>query len=106
MTCRELTELLADFLDAALPQPTAALVGRHLAACPECRAYAGSYRLTIGLERAAYRERDDETDELPAELTAAILAARGAELAAQPPPRNLGDRKSPGQDTQDRNRYG
>ena len=52
---------------------------RHLAVCPSCRAYLGSYRKTIALGRAAYADPGaDVPAEVPDEIVAGILAARRA----------------------------
>ena len=49
LTCREIVDLLTDYLEGALPEPTSARVDAHLATCPDCTAYVAQMRTTIGL---------------------------------------------------------
>ena len=49
MTCREVIELLTDYLEGTLPEATRARVDEHLATCPDCMTYVGQMRTTIGL---------------------------------------------------------
>jgi anti-sigma factor RsiW len=51
MTCRELAELLADFIDNELPQENCQQIQEHLGDCPHCVHYVATYRLTIQLTR-------------------------------------------------------
>ncbi|HMF12034.1 MAG TPA: zf-HC2 domain-containing protein [Gemmataceae bacterium] len=51
MTCRELVELLLDFLDGELPDDRRQLLETHLALCPPCLAYLETYKVTIRLTR-------------------------------------------------------
>jgi predicted anti-sigma-YlaC factor YlaD len=75
LTCREMTDFLADYLDGSLSPAERHLVGKHLADCPECIAYLRSYAETIRLARQT-REDDSLSDTIPDELVRAILAAR------------------------------
>jgi hypothetical protein len=47
ITCREVAELLYDFLAEELDGPRREDVERHLQECPPCLAYFESYRVTI-----------------------------------------------------------
>ena len=49
LTCRELVDVLTDYLEDALPPLERARVEEHLAICPDCRAYLEQIRTTIGL---------------------------------------------------------
>ena len=49
LTCRELVELVTDYLDGALPPAVVARFHAHLAHCPECRNHLDDARLTIQL---------------------------------------------------------
>lgn len=49
LTCRELVDLLTDYLEDALPPLERARVEEHLAICPDCRAYLDQMRTTVGL---------------------------------------------------------
>ncbi|MBI1815411.1 MAG: zf-HC2 domain-containing protein [Deltaproteobacteria bacterium] len=76
MTCKELTELIIDYVEGDLPSPVLATFEAHLAACPECVAYLQSYRETIALGRAAATASDDSASaDVPEELVQAIVAA-------------------------------
>ena len=61
MTCHDAIDVLADYLDGALPPEEAAALERHLAGCEPCRAYLATYRRTRALgARAARLEMPDE----------------------------------------------
>jgi predicted anti-sigma-YlaC factor YlaD len=49
LTCRQLTELVTDYLEAVLSSREGARFERHLARCAGCRAYLGQMRRTIPL---------------------------------------------------------
>jgi anti-sigma factor RsiW len=51
ITCRELCELLIDFVADELPPDHRAHVEQHLKRCPPCVAYLETYKLTIQLTR-------------------------------------------------------
>jgi predicted anti-sigma-YlaC factor YlaD len=74
LTCRELTEFVADYLAGQLASERRALFEEHLGECPECHAYLRSYAVTMRLAKNAY---DDEPApaEVPERLVRAILAA-------------------------------
>jgi anti-sigma factor RsiW len=74
LTCRELVAFLDAYLAAELPPGRVELFERHLAACPDCRAYLESYRSAIELGRAALT---GESSEVPDGLVDSILAALG-----------------------------
>ena len=77
MTCRELNDFISDYLSGVLLPSERAQFDQHLAVCPPCRRYLESYRLTIRAAKAAFTDPDKPvTDEVPAELVEAILAAR------------------------------
>jgi predicted anti-sigma-YlaC factor YlaD len=75
LTCREMTDFLADYLDGRLALAERHLFDQHLADCPECIAYLRSYAETIRLVQHT-REDDSLPDSIPDELVRAILAAR------------------------------
>jgi anti-sigma factor RsiW len=76
MTCREVSEFLADYLSEELAQPSRRSFEEHLAECPDCRAYLASYKATVELGKAAFAE--DENAAVPEQLVRAILRARSA----------------------------
>jgi anti-sigma factor RsiW len=51
ITCRELIELLLDFVSGDLPPERIEHVHAHLRDCPPCVAILNTYRLTIQLTR-------------------------------------------------------
>jgi anti-sigma factor RsiW len=51
ITCRQLVELLIDYVSGELQADHRALVDKHLRACPPCVTYLETYKLTIQLTR-------------------------------------------------------
>jgi anti-sigma factor RsiW len=51
MTCRELTELLIDFVSGELAPEHMEQIREHLAWCPPCVTFVETYQLTIRLTR-------------------------------------------------------
>ena len=51
MTCRELTELLCDYLGGELPDEMCCVIRTHLECCTECVHFVETYRLTIQVTR-------------------------------------------------------
>ena len=47
LSCRDVVDLLTDYLDGALPPLTHERVEAHLATCPDCTAYLEQIRATI-----------------------------------------------------------
>jgi anti-sigma factor RsiW len=47
IACRNLVELLTDYLDGALVPPTLTEVEAHLAICPPCRTYLSQVETTV-----------------------------------------------------------
>lgn len=72
ITCRELIDFIADYLERTLSAEARADFDRHLSACQSCRAYLYSYETTIRLVKS----HDRTLDEPPAELIQAILEVR------------------------------
>lgn len=80
LTCREMADFLADYLDGGLNQETRGLFEEHLAECPDCVRYLRGYAETIRLARDACRDGDDRIPpEVPDDLVRAVLAARRRE---------------------------
>ena len=48
MSCRELVEVITEYLEGTLPAEDRARFGRHLAGCDGCQAYLEQMRETIG----------------------------------------------------------
>jgi anti-sigma factor RsiW len=66
--CRQIAELLADYLDGSLPKRTVELIEWHIDGCPPCVAFVNTYRGTI---RATGSLREVP---VPAELKSRLLA--------------------------------
>lgn len=68
LMCRELVELVTDYLEGALSEAERARFDAHLAECVDCRAYMSQMRRSVGvLSRLA-------THELSADEQARLLA--------------------------------
>jgi anti-sigma factor RsiW len=79
ITCRELIEFLHLYLEGELPPERVAEFERHLSACDSCVNYLATYKETIALGKVACRELDQPVGaDVPEELVAGILAARGS----------------------------
>jgi len=74
LRCREVSELLAAYVDGELPLDCRRAVEFHLADCPDCWAYLGSYRQTVDLGK------DLRDVDMPAEVYERLsaLVARDA----------------------------
>ena len=51
MTCRELTELLLDYVGGDLSEEMCTTIRSHLAACEHCVHFVETYRVTIQISR-------------------------------------------------------
>ena len=49
LVCREVVELVTEYLGGTLPASERARFDEHLATCPPCTAYLAQVRTTIGL---------------------------------------------------------
>ncbi len=74
LTCREVAEFLAAYLDGELPDEQRATFEEHLDLCPPCVHYLEEYRHTIDLGKKACKE--ERRPEVPESLIRAILASR------------------------------
>lgn len=75
ITCRELIDFIADYLDGALSAEMRHEFDRHLKVCPSCVDYFESYRRTIKLGKAALAPTEEPAP-VPEGLVRAIRAAR------------------------------
>jgi anti-sigma factor RsiW len=76
LTCRELIDFLAAYLDGELAPEARADFDRHLSLCPSCADYLASYRETVRLGKQACEPDAELPADVPPELIDAILAAR------------------------------
>ena len=65
LTCRELVEILTDYLDGALDPAERADVERHLVICRGCANYTEQMRSTIGLLNRLGSEPAEGSDAAP-----------------------------------------
>ncbi len=68
LRCKEIVDLLADYLDGALPPETAKSLKAHLDGCSPCVAFVNTYRGTVDVVR---RLRDVE---IPPELRERLIS--------------------------------
>lgn len=81
ITCRELIDFLADYLDEALPEGQRHEFKRHLTACPSCVAYLDGYRRTIALGKMALAPTEaPAATAVPEGVVHAMRAARARTL--------------------------
>ncbi len=69
LSCREIVEIISDYLEGALDVPTRAQVEAHLAVCPGCGHYLAQMRSTVALLGQVTPET------LPAETVAGLVEA-------------------------------
>ena len=65
--CRQIAELLGDYLDGTLPKATRELIDWHIEGCAPCVAFVNTYRGTVNATR---RLRDVA---IPSELRQRLL---------------------------------
>jgi anti-sigma factor RsiW len=66
--CRQIAELLGEYVEGTLPQATRELIDWHIEGCPPCVAFVNTYRGTV----KATRQLPDPVD-IPPELRARLL---------------------------------
>lgn len=86
MTCKEVNEFLADYLDGKLPWRQRLSFNVHLIICRHCRRYVASYAATVRVTKSLGQAAELQ---VPDELVRAILTARRAthptKTEGQPP---------------------
>ena len=75
ISCRELIELIADYLAGALAGVQAEDFQRHLALCISCHSYLLTYQTTMRASKEAMRH-EELASEAPEDLIRAILEIR------------------------------
>ena len=71
MACPECIELLADYVDGALPKDQLELLEWHLDGCAPCVSFVNTYKGTVD---AARRLREMPDTKLPPELRQKLIA--------------------------------
>ena len=74
MNCREVTDILSEFVGGDLAPDAAALLEAHFERCPNCRIFLVQFTRTVEMSRAAGTGIDDAVD-VPQELIDVVLAA-------------------------------
>jgi anti-sigma factor RsiW len=69
ITCREMVELVTDYLEGTMPLRQRRRFERHLSTCDGCTSYLEQMRTTIALTSRL------RLDAIPAEAVAPLLAA-------------------------------
>jgi anti-sigma factor RsiW len=69
LSCRELVELVTEYLEGAMPGPQRLAFEQHVAICPPCRGYFAQLRKTI---KVGERLREED---LPDHVRDSMLAA-------------------------------
>ena len=77
--CRQIADLLGDYLDGSLPKPTRELLEWHIEGCGPCVAFVNTYRGTVS---AATKLREVE---IPKELKKRLLSVLRSQQAPQRP---------------------
>lgn len=67
LTCRQVTELLYEYLEGEMPSEQCQCLEQHLCNCPPCHVFLTTYRETIRITRSLPCEA--LPDELVARLT-------------------------------------
>lgn len=77
-SCREVVDLLFDYLEETLPSDRQRALGRHLEDCPPCLAFVRTYRSTVAAARRL------TVEEIPPLLTERLLDFLRREQAHRP----------------------
>jgi hypothetical protein len=77
--CRQIAELLGDYLDGTLPRATQELIDFHIDGCAPCVAFLNTYRGTVNAARKL-----DEVP-IPTELKKRLLAVLKSTTAPDRP---------------------
>ncbi len=75
MTCQKAIDLLAESVDGSLGSPVGWRLKLHLWCCRHCQNYYSTYRQTVKLEKAAFREARQPEPAVPERLVKSILEA-------------------------------
>ena len=78
LECRQIAELLGDYLDGTLPKATAELLEWHIEGCGPCVAFVNTYRGSID---AAKKLREVE---IPSELKSRLITFLRTQRSQQP----------------------
>lgn len=77
ITCKELIDFLADYVDQLLPVDQRRDFDAHLELCPSCMNYLDAYKKTIAIGKTAFAATDDPArSKAPEGLLRAVKNAR------------------------------
>ena len=74
ITCAELEELVANYLDGLLPEAKRRDLERHVSGCGACRDFLAGYRRTVWVAKKAL-ETSSHPGQAPERLVQAILGS-------------------------------
>jgi anti-sigma factor RsiW len=74
ITCADLEDLVADYLDGSLPSRQCTALDDHLDECRACRERLAAYERTIRVAKSVL-DNESATAEAPEKLVQAILAS-------------------------------
>jgi anti-sigma factor RsiW len=77
LTCRELVELVTDYLEGALPRRDRKRFEKHISGCPNCTGYVAQFKETIRLTGTL--KEQDISPEAAEELLAVFAAWKRGE---------------------------
>ena len=78
ITCAELEELVADYLDGLLSEAKRRDLERHVSCCGACRDFLAAYRRTVWVAKKAL-ETSSHPGQAPERLVQAILGSLGGQ---------------------------
>ncbi len=76
LTCLELIDFIAAYLDGELATAERQRFDEHLRRCQACVDYVDSYRETLRATLVAFEGEDEIPESVPEELVQAVLASR------------------------------
>jgi anti-sigma factor RsiW len=76
ISCRELIDFIASYLDDELSSVERERFEAHLNACPACVDFLASYRETLRATADAFADDDAVPESVPEELVQAVLTSR------------------------------
>jgi anti-sigma factor RsiW len=74
ITCADLEECVAGYLDGSLPEPRCRAMEKHLDDCAACREFVAAYQRTVRVARKVLEDKSAAA-EAPENLVQAILAS-------------------------------
>lgn len=77
--CRQIAELLGEYLEGTLPRPTSELLEWHIDGCGPCIAFVNTYRGTVNAARKL------QEVEIPPELKKRLLAVLRSRSTSEQP---------------------